>query len=122
MSDTNLENVTAERDSLKKQISDHLANSAAQIEAIQNNLQAHQDMLNELLQVSLNLRTNLHSFNKANQKVTSKLQNAEKTIASQEQTIKDLTANNATLQAKIDGLSKPVTGTETVPSDQDIAA
>ncbi len=95
----------SEIDSLKNQLKQYETDAQGQLESVQCQLEAHGGMLNESIQQNLTLRTNLQSFNRANKKLSEKLKASEALVISQEQTIKDLTANNAVLQAKIDELT-----------------
>jgi chromosome segregation ATPase len=121
MSNTDLDVLTKERDSLIAQLKKQETDAQGQLESVQCQLEGHGGMLNESIQQNLTLRTNLQLFNRANKKLSEKVQAFETTVASQMQTIKDLTASNAALQAKIDELSKPVL--ESLPvSDEEVAA
>lgn len=75
------------------------ANLKGEVEQLKQNanglatqLHAHKQTIDELMQSLLNFRTNLMLVQKANQELNSKLQTAEKQVASLNQQLTDATA------------------------------
>jgi len=84
-----------------KNLTTELANTKGQLNGIASQLEAHKGMLNEMITGSLNLRTTLVQFQKANQEMNHKFNESTKQINT-------LTQQLADANAKIAELTKPV--------------
>ena len=82
-------------------LNQELSNTKANMDGMDSALTAHKGMLNDVIQTALNLRTTVTAFQKANQQVNAKLNEANKQIASLNQQVTDATATIEALKAQL---------------------